>query len=605
MSGSDYTRTPNYNLYKPTPNADDDVWGDHWNFNADTLDSIVYGIDTKTTNAPFLPIAGGTLTGNLGVPNGTSVAPSVALGAADGTGLSRSANFALITAQASFVCAFGAAASQFYTPLSLLNNKITQLGDATAAADALNLRTGDARYMASGAGPYAPLASPALTGTPTAPTPAPGTSNTTLATTAFVTNAAFAPVNSPLFTGDPRAPTPSPGDNDTSIATTAFVTAALGNVPGGAVIGDVAPTASPGALWWDSVGGNLYVRYQDPDSTSWVAATNMTGLANAATKDDVASSQQNVGRNKLHNSMFNVAQRGAGPFTVAGSLSLDRWSLYFNLDTLSIQQTIVSDGDRSQIGDEAAKACLGAVFTGNAGAAAQSILSQSIEDVRRVAGKTVIVSFWAKYTSGTPRLGICLAQAFGYGGSPSATTYTPATPVTLSAAWQRYSVSVVMPSVSGRTFGTTAGTDFTQCVFVFSHGASLGSTYGNVGVQSGTIALWGIQLEIAQPGQTQPTPLEKPDPVMQLQQCQRFYATIPASARFSASAAGQIIHHTVTWPPMRAAPTAVLVSAGTSSNATSIAMNTPAANGGYFTIQSVAAGDTYVFASTYSLSADL
>jgi len=34
---------------------------------------------------------------------------------------------------------------------------------------------------------------------------------------------AYAPINSPAFTGNPTAPTPAPGDNDTSIATTAFV----------------------------------------------------------------------------------------------------------------------------------------------------------------------------------------------------------------------------------------------------------------------------------------------------------------------------------------------------------------------------------------------
>lgn len=46
---------------------------------------------------------------------------------------------------------------------------------------------------------------------------------------------AFAPINSPTFTGNPTAPTPAPGDNDTSIATTAFVanavTAAGGLLP--------------------------------------------------------------------------------------------------------------------------------------------------------------------------------------------------------------------------------------------------------------------------------------------------------------------------------------------------------------------------------------
>lgn len=36
-----------------------------------------------------------------------------------------------------------------------------------------------------------------------------------------------APLASPAFTGNPTAPTPTAGDNDTSLATTAFVTAAI------------------------------------------------------------------------------------------------------------------------------------------------------------------------------------------------------------------------------------------------------------------------------------------------------------------------------------------------------------------------------------------
>ena len=95
---------------------------------------------------------------------------------------------------------------------------------------------------------FAPLASPALTGTPTAPTAAGGTNTTQIATTAFVTAASLTsvvpvsapdsgkyltnngtvanwgdPFASPALTGNPTAPTPAANDNDTSIATTAFV----------------------------------------------------------------------------------------------------------------------------------------------------------------------------------------------------------------------------------------------------------------------------------------------------------------------------------------------------------------------------------------------
>lgn len=73
----------------------------------------------------------------------------------------------------------------------------------------------------------APLDSPALTGNPTAPTPAAADNDTSIATTAFVKAQAYATVDSPIFTGNPTAPTPAAGDNDTSLATTAFVKAAI------------------------------------------------------------------------------------------------------------------------------------------------------------------------------------------------------------------------------------------------------------------------------------------------------------------------------------------------------------------------------------------
>jgi len=111
----------------------------------------------------------------------------------------------------------------------------------------------------------APIASPSFSGIPLAPTAAPGTNSTQIATTAFVlanggggggtpsdalpfmdgtaapgvdiaysrgdhvhpSDTTRAPLASPVFTGNPQAPTPTAGDNDNSIATTAFVAAAV------------------------------------------------------------------------------------------------------------------------------------------------------------------------------------------------------------------------------------------------------------------------------------------------------------------------------------------------------------------------------------------
>ena len=86
----------------------------------------------------------------------------------------------------------------------------------------------------------APLVSPALTGTPTAPTATALTDSTQIGTTGYTdaavatetaartaANALKANIASPTLTGIPAAPTPAVGTNSTQLATTAFVENAL------------------------------------------------------------------------------------------------------------------------------------------------------------------------------------------------------------------------------------------------------------------------------------------------------------------------------------------------------------------------------------------
>ena len=72
---------------------------------------------------------------------------------------------------------------------------------------------------------YAPLESPALEGTPTAPTPADTDNSTRIATTAFLKSVLedYAKLASPTFTGTPKTSTPTSTDDSTRIPTTAWV----------------------------------------------------------------------------------------------------------------------------------------------------------------------------------------------------------------------------------------------------------------------------------------------------------------------------------------------------------------------------------------------
>ena len=110
---------------------------------------------------------------------------------------------------------------------------------------------------------------------------------------------------------------------------------------------------------------------------------------------------------------------------------------------------------------------------------------QSIEDIRRLSGKTVTVSFWAKANAGAPKLGLSLMQYFGTGGSPSAAINgNGAQSFTLSTTWTRYtSTPIISPSVAGKTMGSN-GDHLTQIIFAGSSGATNNTVFGSPGVQS-------------------------------------------------------------------------------------------------------------------------
>jgi Carbohydrate binding domain len=239
----------------------------------------------------------------------------------------------------------------------------------------------------------------------------------------------------------------------------------------------------------------------------------------AATKQYADTYANNDGRNLIHNALFNVAQRGAGPWTVS-TYTADRWQTGLSLDTISFSVVGLGPTDVSQIGDEAAQLSLQNVFTGNAGASAWNGAWQRIENVARLGNKTVTVSFWAKAASGTPKLGVSCDQNFGSGGSPAAPVSGNGQAVTLATTWTRYSLTFTLPATSGKAFGTNAD-HFTEVNFWYSAGSSMATRAGNIGVQSGTIWLWGVQLEIGSVA----TPLEKVEYADDLRHCMRFFET--------------------------------------------------------------------------------
>lgn len=124
------------------------------------------------------------------------------------------------------------AAATYETQAHAASTYLTQTGAQQTYATISGVQSAYLR-ISDAASTYAPLVSPALTGNPTAPTPATSDNDTSIATTALVTakvsaaTVSLAPLASPAFTGTPTAPTPLASDNSTKLATTAYVTAAV------------------------------------------------------------------------------------------------------------------------------------------------------------------------------------------------------------------------------------------------------------------------------------------------------------------------------------------------------------------------------------------
>jgi hypothetical protein len=376
------------------------------------------------------------------------------------------------------------------------------------------------------------------------------------------------------------------------------------------------PPANPtqGQQWWDANGGQLYIWYDDGNSAQWVVANNTpAGLGDAPNDANTygrhagawtqvatsAVAANNVGRNLLHNGLFNVAQRGVGPWTT-GVYTLDRWFTGLTSDAISFSQITLADADRAAIGDEAASVALQNVFTGNAAAGAFNLLMQRIEGMRRVSGKTVTVSFWARASVAGLKVGVSIDQNPGSGGSPSASVNGNGVAVTLATTWAKYSASIVVPSAAGLTLGTN-GDSTTQLDFWYSAGATMAMRAGNIGVQSGTVQLWGVQLEIGSVA----TPLDYGGTLEdQTRQCLRFYQANLFFNLNGYNTAGANLSYTMTlFVPMRAIPTVTTsgIGTGNASNPT-VGTNTPT------TIQiacaCTAAGAAF-FNGTAQASADL
>jgi hypothetical protein len=288
------------------------------------------------------------------------------------------------------------------------------------------------------------------------------------------------------------------------------------------------------------------------DGTNWTVKSTARDIA-----VDIAVPYQLTARNAIRNGDMGIAQRGNGPFTLA-AYTIDGWFTGGNGGTVTTNRVAagVSGSGMEQGG---AAWCLEVATAGQAAAGDLSQIAHRIESVRTYAGKQVTLSFIAKALTGTPSIGVEMIQYFGTGGSPSATVNTAIQAVPISTTATRYSVTFTMPSISGKTIGTT-GNDYVMVNLYLSCGSTFAARASNIGIQNNTISVTDVQLEAG----VVATPFERISQQDQLAWCQRYFQRFGLGASGTPIASGMSIstvlarftyHLTV---EMRAIPTLVV-----------------------------------------------
>ena len=230
-------------------------------------------------------------------------------------------------------------------------------------------------------------------------------------------------------------------------------------------------------------------------------------------------------RNHLINGCFRVWQRGTSQ-TSTGYESDDRW---LNLNggstkTHSQQPFILGQTDVPGNPQFFSRTVVSSVV----GAGNYTTKHQKVESVRTLAGQTATLSFWAK-ADAPKNMAVEFYQEFGNGGSPSAAVSgIGVTTIALTASWKYYTVTVNIPSISGKTLGTN-NDDNVQVIFWFDAGSTFNARTNSLGQQSGTFDIANAMLEA---GPTA-TPFERRPIGTELALCQRYYWRESAGASSS------------------------------------------------------------------------
>jgi hypothetical protein len=294
-----------------------------------------------------------------------------------------------------------------------------------------------------------------------------------------------------------------------------------------------------------AVGLPLKTTYANGDVYSASDVNDTNGTIN------ITAAPYAAGKNKIINGDFEIWQRGTTFTHTSPVYTADRWLAEADISTTFSRQTF-TPGTAPVSGYE------GEYFFRIAKGAGGTFATnyQRIEDVRTFAGQTATLSFWAK-SDVAQTFEPFIIQNFGSGGSTAVNTATSTVNVTTS--WARYSVTVAIPSVSGKTIGTSS--------YLQVYVARFFSTAAR------TVDIWGVQMEngsTATAFQTATGTIQG-----ELAACQRYFQTITGDNAFPllqgyGGTSGVNVANFTFPVTMRIAPTATKTGTWTTNNCSQV-----------------------------------
>jgi hypothetical protein len=187
--------------------------------------------------------------------------------------------------------------------------------------------------------------------------------------------------------------------------------------------------------------------------------------------------------NRIINGDFGIWQRGLSS-SLSAYGSADRWAHFYVGGTTTTSRQAHTLGD--QFGASTPLYFLRQSVSGQTGSNFASV-QQRVEGVNTYAGQTITIMGWAKRFSGTGNLGVRTTQSFGTGGSPSADVASAQQIVTLTGSWAPFAATISVPSVTGKTLGSS-GNDYLSIIFDSSDGTR------TLGIQTIAVDLFGIHI---------------------------------------------------------------------------------------------------------------